>query len=156
MVLNPSSFTRRRMAALLSAGLAGACAPKPVAAKAITVYKDPNCGCCGGWVDHLKRAGYSAMVVEPSDLTAIRARHGVPDAVLSCHMAVIDGYFVEGHVPAEDIDRLIRLKPMARGLAVPGMPVGSPGMESPDGQRDPYDVLLIMRDGSSSAFARHS
>lgn len=146
------------MAALLSAGLASACAPRPAAAaaRAITVYKDPNCGCCGGWVGHLKRAGYSATVVEQSDLMQIRARHGVPDAVLSCHMAVIDGYFVEGHVPAEDIDRLIRLKPVARGLAVPGMPVGSPGMESPDGRRDPYDVLLIKKDGSSSAFARHS
>ena len=92
----------------------------------------------------------------PVDPPHMAEKNGVRHAVLSCHMAVIDGYFVEGHVPAEDIDRLIRLKPVARGLAVPGMPVGSPGMESPDGRRDPYDVLLIKKDGSSSAFARHS
>ena len=156
MVLTRSALTRRGMAGLLSVGLAVACAPRPAAAAALTVHKDPNCGCCAGWVDHLTRAGFSATVVNQPDLTAIRARHGVPDAVLSCHTAVIDGYFVEGHVPAEDIKRLIRLKPPALGLAVPGMPVGSPGMETPDGRREPYEVLLIMRDGSSSAFAHHS
>lgn len=145
---------------LLSAGLAAACAPRPAGAsagdRAITVYRDPGCGCCGGWVDHLKRAGFSPTVVAQTDLTAIRARLGVPDTALSCHTAVIAGYFVEGHVPAGDIDRLLRLKPMARGLAVPGMPMGSPGMESADGQREPYDVLLIMKDGSSKVFARRA
>ena len=156
MVLSRSPVSRRRFATLISVGLVSACAPLPAGAKSVVVYKDPTCGCCTGWVGHLRRAGFSASVVEQSDLTAIRARYGVPEAALSCHTAVIDGYFVEGHVPAEDIDRLIRLKPMARGLAVPGMPMGSPGMESPDGRREPYDVLLIMRDGSSSTFAHHS
>ena len=156
MVLTRAAVTRRRLTGLLSVGLVAACAPRPAAAAALTVYKDPNCGCCAGWVDHLTRAGFSATVVNQPDLAAIRARHGVPDAVLSCLTALIDGYFVEGHVPAEDIKRLIRLKPQARGLALPGMPVGSPGMESPDGRREPYEVLLIMRDGTSSAFARHS
>ncbi|MDP1630219.1 MAG: DUF411 domain-containing protein [Caulobacter sp.] len=156
MVLSRLPVSRRRFATLLSAGLVSACTPRPAGAKTIVIHKDPTCDCCTGWVGHLGRAGFSTSVVKQSDLTGIRARYGVPDSALSCHMAVIDGYFVEGHVPAEDIDRLIRLKPMARGLAVPGMPVGSPGMESLDGRQDSYDVLLIMKDGSSSTFARHS
>lgn len=156
MVLVSPVVSRRHVAALLSVGLVAACAPRSAEAKLVTVYKDANCGCCGGWVAHMTRAGFAVTVVEQPDLTAVRARYGVPEAAASCHTAVIDGYFIEGHVPPGDVSRLIALRPAARGLAVPGMPSGSPGMEAPDGQVEPYDVLLVLRDGSSSVFARHT
>lgn len=156
MVLDAPYVSRRHVAALLSVGLVAACAPRAVEGKTVVVYKDPNCGCCGGWVAHMKQAGFPVTVVEQPDLTAIRARYGVPDAATSCHTAVVEGYFIEGHVPSEDVWRLLAARPVARGLAVPGMPSGSPGMEVPDGRVEPYAVLLVLQDGSSSVFARHA
>ncbi len=107
----------------------------------ITVWKDPNCGCCTGWVEHLRRNGFVATVIETSDIQSIKAQHGVPAELASCHTAVIAGYTIEGHVPAQSILRLLAEKPEGRGLAVPGMPIGSPGMEG--GQPDTYDVILF-------------
>lgn len=124
------------------------------AAKRLTVYKTPWCGCCGGWIDHMRRAGWTAEVVELDDLAPIRARHGVPDRQASCHTAVVGRYAIEGHVPASDIERLLREAPAARALAAPGMPAGSPGMEAAG--REPYVTLLILPDGSTRPFGRHN
>jgi hypothetical protein len=107
----------------------------------ILVYKDPNCGCCTGWVQHLKEAGFTVRVEETVDLRAIRARLGVPADLAACHTAQVEGYVLEGHVPAVAVRRLLEKRPIAIGLAVPGMPVGSPGMEGGVPQR--YDIVLF-------------
>jgi hypothetical protein len=107
----------------------------------ITVHKDPTCGCCSGWVQHLQKAGFVAKVVETRDIDAVKTRLGVPNDLAACHTAEISGYVVEGHVPATALRRLLAERPQAAGLAVPGMPIGSPGMEG--GQPERYDVVLF-------------
>lgn len=126
--------------------------PAMAAAAEVTVYKSPYCGCCGAWVTHMKDHGHDMKTVEMEDLTAIKKMTGVPEPLQSCHTAVIDGYVIEGHVPASDVARLLQEKPKSRGLAVPGMPVGSPGMEGPNPQ--PYEVLLFQADGSAAVYSR--
>jgi hypothetical protein len=121
---------------------------------AVEVFKSPSCGCCGGWVEHLRAAGFAVKVTDVDDTTAARKRLGMPDAFGSCHTASVEGYVLEGHVPARDVRRLLATKPAAIGLAVPGMPVGSPGMEVGPRQ-DPYQVLLIAPNGQSTVFARY-
>ncbi len=121
----------------------------------IRVHKSPSCGCCGVWVDHVRAAGFPVEVHDTDDMETVKDRLGVPGPMMSCHTAEVDGYFVEGHVPAGDIKRLIAEKPKARGIAVPGMPLGSPGMEMPDGRTQPYEVALVGGDGSSETFSRH-
>ena len=121
----------------------------------LTIHKTPTCGCCGAWQTHIEAAGYPVEVVEEEDLDPMKQALGVPSGMTSCHTAIVGDYFSEGHVPAEDIARLLSERPDARGLAVPGMPVGSPGMESPDGAEEPYTVFLIGRDGSSTPFSLH-
>lgn len=120
----------------------------------VDVYRSPTCGCCGAWVDHLKAAGFTVKVIEVDDTAKARRRFGLPEQFASCHTGVVDGYVVEGHVPAADIKRLLSSRPAALGLAVPGMPIGSPGMEHP-GRSDAYDVLLIDRKGRESVFSHH-
>jgi hypothetical protein len=147
--------SRRRMLGLIGGGAALLVAPelKAQAAKgSITVSKDPNCGCCEAWVVHLREAGFSVTVVASDDLPAVKARLGVPDNLSSCHTAEVNGYVVEGHVPADAIARLLREAPRAKGLAVPGMPVGSPGMEG--GAPQEYEVILFGETGHS-VFARY-
>lgn len=148
--------TRRIFLALPAGILVASCRPASAASQAITVYKDPSCGCCTGWVEHLRKAGFTATVVATADRTALQSRHGLPPEAGSCHSGVIGPYLIEGHVPAEDIKRLLREAHKAGGLAVPGMPIGSPGMEMPDGSREPYDVLILKRDGTTAVFARHA
>lgn len=121
----------------------------------VVVHKTPTCGCCGVWVTHLEKSGFAAQVHDMADVTPVKTRLGVPPSLASCHTAEIEGYFVEGHVPAADIQRMLAKKPAARGLAVPGMPAGSPGMEVPSGQVDAYDVLLVGKDGSTSVFSSY-
>jgi hypothetical protein len=121
----------------------------------MTVYKSPTCGCCGTWIEHLRAAGFTVEVEDVDDLVAVKTRLGVPAEMGSCHTAVIGDYLVEGHVPAEDIQRLLAEAPDAAGLAVPGMPVGSPGMEVPGQTPQPYEVIAFGRDGSRSVYARH-
>lgn len=121
----------------------------------VVVNKTPTCGCCGLWVKHLQAAGFAVQVHDFENLGPIKERVGVPFGMGSCHTAEVDGYFVEGHVPADDIKRLLRERPQARGLTVPGMPAGSPGMEVPSGRVDRYDVLLVGEDGTTSVFATH-
>lgn len=127
--------------------------PGSAAEADVVVYKSPSCGCCGNWVAHLRANGFTVAVKERYDLTPVKARLGVPEPLESCHTAEVGGYVVEGHVPAADIRRLLAERPQARGLAVPGMPVGSPGMED-GGRREAYRVILF-GDKGYSVYARH-
>ena len=133
----------RRSALALIAGvpLVTGFAALATAEEVITVHKDPTCGCCAGWVKHLQDAGFSTTVIETRDLDPLKRRLGVPDDLAGCHTAEFQGYVIEGHVPATAIRRLVQEKPRATGLAVPGMPVGSPGMEG--GTPERYDVVMF-------------
>lgn len=132
---------------------ARAATPKPL----VEVWKDPNCGCCKDWMVHLESAGFEVKAHDKGN-TAARTAFGMPQALGSCHTAKVQGYVIEGHVPATDIKRLLADKPQALGLSVPGMPVGSPGMDGPayGGKRDPYRVLLVQKDGSTQVFSSHA
>ena len=125
----------------------------PAAAATIEVIKTASCGCCSKWVDHLRREGLTVKVRNVEDVTPTARALGVPDALRSCHTARIGGYAVEGHVPAADIKRLLREKPKAAGIAVPGMPAGSPGMEG--GGKQLYATFLFQRGGKYRIFAQH-
>ncbi|WP_312841570.1 DUF411 domain-containing protein [Delftia tsuruhatensis] len=127
----------------------------PAALPRMTVHKTPTCGCCGVWIDHVQKAGFTVDVHDMDDLGLVKERLGVPYAKGSCHTAEIGGYVIEGHVPAADIKRLLEEKPNARGLVLPGMPLGSPGMEVPEGRQQPYTVELVHHDGTTEPFAQH-
>ncbi|RED15915.1 DUF411 domain-containing protein [Parasphingopyxis lamellibrachiae] len=120
----------------------------------MVVYKTPTCGCCGDWIDHLRGEGFGVRVHDVADTTPMAQRLGVPNTMRSCHTAEIDGYAIEGHVPAREIHRLLTERPEAAGLAVPGMPLGSPGMEMGD-RRDAYAVLLFDRSGRIENYAQY-
>lgn len=124
-------------------------------AREITVYKTPWCGCCGGWVKRLQEAGFKTEVVEVQDLAPIRQKHGVPFELSSCHTGVAGGYVFEGHVPIADVERVLKEKPKALGVAVPGMPLGSPGMDPPGAPKEAFDTLLLLKDGTTRVYARH-
>jgi hypothetical protein len=133
-------------------------AQAPASAAALptmTVYKSPTCGCCKNWIEHVKTAGFAVEVHDLDDLSEIKAEAGVPERARSCHTAIVDGYAIEGHVPAETIKRLLRERPRVAGLAVPGMPVGSPGMEVPGQAADKYDVVAYDRNGAVSVYESH-
>ena len=121
----------------------------------VVVHKNESCGCCNGWIDHMRQAGFNVEARNEDDMGPIKTRAGIPAGKGSCHTAIVGGYFIEGHVPAEDIKRLLAEQPDAKGLVLPGMPAGSPGMEMPDGRSEPYTVELVARDGSTTPFARH-
>ena len=121
----------------------------------VTVHKSATCGCCQLWVDRLRGAGFQVEVRNEDNLNEVKQRVGIPYGMGSCHTAEVGGYFVEGHVPMDDIKRLLRERPDAKGLTVPGMPAGSPGMEVPSGHVEPYDVLLVKRDGTTAVFSHH-
>jgi hypothetical protein len=123
-------------------------------ARSMTVYKDPNCGCCTQWIEHVRGAGFAVTVRDTADMTSVKASFGVPEGLQSCHTAKVGAYTIEGHVPADLITKLLAEQPAgARGLAVPGMPVGSPGMEM-GGRKDAYDVVLFDKGGKTRVFAR--
>ena len=119
----------------------------------VKVYKTPTCGCCSNWVDHMKASGFKVVTQDMNDVTPHKQRLGVPPAMGSCHTAEVAGYLIEGHVPAADVKRLLAEKPQAKGLVSPGMPQSAPGMDMPGKQ--PYEILLVRQDGSTSSFARH-
>lgn len=121
----------------------------------ITVFRSPTCGCCGQWIEHMEAAGFTVKDNLTEDMTAIKEQYGVPASLASCHTTVVDGYVVEGHIPAEDVQRLLAEKPDVAGIAVPGMPIGSPGMESGD-YVEPYTVFSFDESGETAAFAEHS
>ena len=125
---------------------------KPV----IEVYKTSTCGCCRIWVEHLQSSGFTVRTTDVEDLSGIKAKHAVPSRLQSCHTGVIDGYVVEGHVPAADIQRMLKERPKVAGLAVPGMPIGSPGMEVKGVTPQPFDVMAFQKDGKSSVYAAHN
>lgn len=129
----------------------GVAASAPV----ISVYKSPTCGCCKNWVDHVKAAGFTVEVHDVDNLSDIKADAGVPASTRSCHTAIVGGYAIEGHVPAATIQRLLKEKPALAGIAVPGMPVGSPGMEVAGQPADKYDVIAFKADGSTSVYESH-
>jgi hypothetical protein len=119
----------------------------------VVMHKDPNCGCCGQWAEHLEANGFRVKTVPERDMDSVKRRFAVPQRLTSCHTAKVGGYVIEGHVPASAIKRLLREKPAVAGLSVPGMPAGSPGMEVP-GRRDPYDVLSFDGAGRSRIYER--
>jgi len=146
-----------RLAVLLAVALTSQAAfaqTKATAAKTpLTVYKTPTCGCCGKWVEHMEANGFASTTTNLPDLTAIKAKHGVPLRLNSCHTSLVGGYVIEGHVPAADIRRLLKERPKIVGLAAPGMPAGSPGMDVPNSPG--YDVLAFDKDGNTKVFASH-
>jgi hypothetical protein len=119
----------------------------------VEVYKSPTCGCCVKWVEHMKANGFKVVTHEMNDVTPHKQRLGVPVGMGSCHTAEVGGYLVEGHVPADDVKRLLAEKPKAKGLVSPGMPQSAPGMDMPGKQ--PYEIFLVRQDGSASSFAKH-
>jgi hypothetical protein len=135
------NLSRRRALTLLA--LVSFSTPSLASESKIAVTKDPSCGCCGGWVDHLRASGFSVDVVETSSMSRVKEQLGVPANLWSCHTAETGAYVLEGHVPAHAIRRLLAEKPAARGLAVPGMPIGSPGMEVEGSPNEPYDVVVF-------------
>lgn len=150
-----SKPTSRRHALNLLAAIAGMAALPTLAASPakipMEVWKDPNCGCCKDWVALMEKAGFAVTVNDVGN-TEMRAKLGLPVQYGSCHTALVDGYLVEGHVPAADVHKLLKEKPQALGITVPGMPVGSPGMAGPmyGGRKDPYDVLLVVKNTSNN------
>ena len=147
-----SFFTRRAALGVLAAAPlthpAWGASPLP----RVTITKDPTCGCCAGWADHVRAAGFPVEVIETGEINRIKVRLGVPSKLYACHTAEVDGYVLEGHVPASMIQRLLAERPKIKGLAVPGMPAGSPGMEV-DGAAEPYEVIAFGPSGHS-VFAR--
>lgn len=147
---------------IVSAGVLGAVLAVWIGAGAqgkppsVVVYKDPSCGCCSKWVDHLRQNGFTATVNEVQNVDEIKTKNGVPQNGRSCHTALVGGYVIEGHVPAADLRRLLTERPAGTiGLAVPGMPIGSPGMEVPGVTPQAYDVLGFDRSGRLTVFAAH-
>jgi len=119
----------------------------------ITVYKSPYCGCCTAWSEHMRDAGFTVKEIKREDMDTVKRDLGVPERLESCHTAMIDGYVIEGHVPAEDVKRLLNERPKAKGLSVPGMPIGSPGMEQ--GDHKERFISVIWDDDTMKAYARH-
>jgi hypothetical protein len=152
--------TRRRVLRLVLAGAAAplaGCSFLARAAHAVdlppaVVWKDPGCDCCDGWARHMRHAGFSVTVRESDNMAAIKRARGVPDDLRSCHTAVIDGYVIEGHVPAPDVVRLLAERPAAKGLSAPGMPASAPGMDRPG---EPYSVILFGTSDGNQSYAQH-
>lgn len=149
---------KRSLALVLTAACLGVtplAQTKPPAGPAVSVYKTPTCGCCSKWVDHMKNAGFRVTVTDmpQQSLDNVKGKHKVPAAVHSCHTAIVDGYVVEGHVPAAEVKRLLKERQKVTGIAVPGMPLGSPGMEVSGMTAHPYDVLSFDAQGKTKVFS---
>ncbi len=155
--LFPAAFAAAALLTGVIGCTSGSDGSEQAAAQEITVYKTATCGCCNAWVEHLRNAGFSVTAhdVGQDQLNNRKQAAGLPYDLASCHTAHVDGYTIEGHVPAADIRRLLEERPDAAGLTVPGMPVGSPGMEHGD-RRDPYDVLIFDEDSNTEVFTSHN
>lgn len=144
--------------AVLAFGSALALAQSPGAQQApktaVTVYKSASCGCCKNWVEHMRKAGFEVTPLDVENIGEIKAKYGVPTEVASCHTAVVDGYVVEGHVPSDVVLRFLRERPQVVGIATPGMPVGSPGMEDPSGRTEPYNIVTFDKSGKHTVYDR--
>lgn len=153
--MTPVLSRRSLLAAGVGASAVAACAPGRPSTE-LAVYKTPVCACCTAWIDHMRQAGFRAEVTDLPNLRSLRTSHGISDDLASCHTALIAGYVLEGHVPAEDVRRLLAERPEAVGLAVPAMPLGSPGMETADGRLEAFETLLVLKRGETRVFARHA
>jgi len=140
--------------AVSSGNVAHAAQASAPALTPVTAYRTASCGCCKGWVQHMRANGFSVRDVVVADVQAIKQRLGVPSRLSSCHTAEVAGYAIEGHVPAADVKRLLRNRPAVAGIATPGMPLGSPGMESPYA-KEPFTVMAFTRAGAINSFSRH-
>lgn len=140
-------------AMLLATSLAGQ-AQQAIADKEITVYRSPTCGCCGKWIEHVKQNHFVVKDIVSDNMQSIKQKYGVPEKLASCHTAIVDGYVIEGHVPAADIQKLLETKPDVVGISAPGMPMGSPGMEM-GGTADDFDVVSFDKAGHVEVFAEH-
>lgn len=140
------------LAASLALTLTGIALSAPAQSAELSVFKSPWCGCCGGWIEEMKAAGHSLEVIDMEDLTSVKTMAGVPDELLACHTALVEGYVIEGHVPVVEVERFLAESPDARGIAVAGMPMGAPGMGGPP---EPFDVMIFNADGSSSVYAQY-
>jgi hypothetical protein len=146
------------VAGLTTVGLASlgvAAAQQKPAGPLVEVFKSPTCGCCANWVDHMRASGFTVRTTDVKDLSQIKASRGIPGPVQSCHTSLVGGYVVEGHVPAADVHRLLKEKPAIAGIAVGGMPVGSPGMEFEGLKAQAYDVMAFDKSGQTRVFAKH-
>jgi hypothetical protein len=152
---HPMQRTRIAIFALAVAFLTSSAFAQTRKLPPVEVYKNPSCGCCGKWVEHMQKAGFTVTVHEVPNLPTHRERLGIPAAHASCHSAKVGSYALEGHVPADDVKRLLREKPRAIGLAVPGMPAGSPGMEVPPGLAKSYATLLLRHDAPAEVYVQH-
>ena len=157
----PSSFAIRRSVLRLVAATAAVGSVQslvlagPSAAESlpsVSVWRDANCGCCNGWINHMRQAGFSVTTHDSTNMASIKKLRRVPESVQSCHTSIVDKYVIEGHVPAEDVKRLLRERPEARGLAVPGMPASAPGMDEPG---EPYSVILFGAPEGEKPYAQH-
>jgi hypothetical protein len=155
-----SILTSRRVAilvpiaALAFVATAWLSAQTPAAKPQMTVYKSSTCGCCSNWVAHMKANGFDVKAIDVDDIDKVKQEHGVPAAAASCHTALVNGYIVEGHVPADAVVKMLRDKPAIAGIAVPGMPMGAPGMEMPNGQKEPYTIVSFDRSGKTAVYDR--
>jgi hypothetical protein len=143
--MKTSKFLATALLALAAMGVGAEPLPE------VVMHKDPNCGCCGKWAEHLEASGFKVKTVPEKDMQAVKNRLGVPERLGSCHTAKVGNYVIEGHVPASTIKRLLSEKPAVRGLAAPGMPPASPGMDVP-GNKDPYDVIAFDRAGKTRVY----
>ncbi len=152
-------MSRGTSIALAAAALAlvgfGAAAQQKASGPLVEVFKTPTCGCCSQWVEHMRKSGFNVRTTDLNDLTEIKKSRGVPDQVQSCHTAVVNGYVVEGHVPAADVQRMLKEKPAIAGIAVGGMPAGSPGMDYPGVTPQPFNVTSFDKSGALRVFAKH-
>ncbi|ACK54146.1 DUF411 domain-containing protein [Thauera aminoaromatica] len=144
----------RCLSALACGAALGLAAPALASPDEVVMYKDPNCGCCGKWAEHMRSAGFAVKEVASPRMDLVKQEAGVPEALGSCHTAKVGGYVVEGHVPAADVRRMLAEKPAIRGLSAPGMPLGSPGMEGPY-PAERYDVVSFDAQGRSAVFSKH-
>ncbi len=155
--MNTVRLNRRLLlGSALFVGMTGTACAQTSRSRNLTVFKTPTCACCDAWIAHMQEAGFRTTITVLPSLQSVRSSRGMPDALASCHTGLIEGYLVEGHVPGPDVIRLLAERPTAVGLAVPAMPLGSPGMETPQGRKDPYDTLLVLRSGATRVFARHN
>lgn len=122
--------------------------------KEMTVYRDPACGCCGAWIEHAKKHGFQIKDIQTPEMEALKQKYNIPPELASCHTTIIDGYVMEGHIPADDIKRFLKVKPPMIGLTVPGMPIGTPGMEARD-IKQPFQVLAFNNNGEIEVFREY-
>ena len=151
-------MSRKAMIALAVAALGCAglvAAQQQSSGPLVEVFKTPTCGCCAKWVEHMRTNGFNVRTTDMNDVSEIKRTRGVPDQLHSCHTAVVNGYVIEGHVPAADVHRLLKEKPAVTGIAVGGMPIGSPGMEFPGSKGDAYNVVAFDKSGKTQVFAKH-